>query len=51
MATLYPHEESIGLEYLLAALVCWTSPMWFDTFRTAVVNPLTKWIELWLIVF
>jgi hypothetical protein len=51
MATLNPHEESIGIEYLLAALVCWTSPLWFDSFRSEIVNPLMKWIELGFFVF
>jgi len=46
MATLYPQEEPIGIEYLLAAMVCWTSPLWFDTFRSEVVNPLIKWVAL-----
>lgn len=46
MATLYPQEEPIGIEYLLAAMVCWTSPLWFDTFRSEVVNPLMKWVAL-----
>ncbi|MDG1537615.1 MAG: hypothetical protein P8Q85_03565 [Candidatus Poseidoniaceae archaeon] len=51
MTTLYPQEELLGIEYLLAAMVCWTSPLWFDTFRSEVVNPLMKWIELGLLVF
>ena len=35
-----PSEEDSGLVYLIGAGVCWLSPLWFELFSTAVIEPL-----------
>lgn len=51
MPLLQPLEEEAEWLYVAAACICWTSPMWYKWFTTALIVPLAQLSQLGLVLF
>ncbi|MDA7845758.1 hypothetical protein N9A87_01775 [Euryarchaeota archaeon] len=51
MPLLQPLEEEAEWLYVAAACICWTSPLWYKWFSTALIEPLAQWSQLGLVFF